>query len=245
MDIIYLILSAFAVLITLTVHEYFHGYAAYKLGDKTAEKMGRLSLNPIRHIDPIGALCMIFFHFGWAKPVPVNTRYFKNPKRDFAIVALAGPLSNFALAFVSAFIYILIYALVGDAVFSSAFLFSIVENTLNFLMIFHLVNIGIGIFNMIPVPPLDGSRVLGAFLPYRAYNKMLEHERTIYYILIGWLLLGDTAAAFLLSSPIVAASPLLTTLARILSLPDLLGYAIEGISSAIFNLFELIPFFKA
>jgi len=245
MDIIYLILSAFAVLITLTVHEYFHGYAAYKLGDRTAEKLGRLSLNPLRHIDPIGALCMIFFHFGWAKPVPVNTRYFKNPKRDFAIVALAGPVSNFVLAIISAFIYLLIYALLRDVSFTSEFLFGLAENTLNFFMIFHLVNVGIGIFNMIPVPPLDGSRVLGAFLPYRIYNKMLEHERTIYYILIGWLLLGDSAAAFLLSSPIVTASPVLTVLAKILSLPDLLGYAIEGISSAIFYLFELIPFLKA
>ena len=103
------ILSALAVLIVLTVHEFSHAYAAYKLGDPTARNMGRLTLNPLKHLDPIGALFMLFFHFGWAKPVPINARNFKDPKKGFAISALAGPLVNIILAFVTSFIYILLF----------------------------------------------------------------------------------------------------------------------------------------
>ena len=132
-DLIYYVLSALAVLIILTIHEYSHGYMAYKLGDNTAKSYGRLTLNPIKHLDPVGALCLVFFHFGWAKPVPINPRNFKNPKRDFALVALAGPLSNLIFAFLSALLYLLVYALFKDVKFSSEFVFSIVNNTLNFI----------------------------------------------------------------------------------------------------------------
>ena len=107
-SIIYYLLSAAAVLIILTIHEVSHGYVAYRLGDPTARFMGRLSLNPMKHIDPIGAICMVLFHFGWAKPVPINTRFFRNPKRDMALTALAGPLSNFLLAFFVLPIYLLL-----------------------------------------------------------------------------------------------------------------------------------------
>ena len=103
-DLLYYLLSAIAALISLTIHEYSHGYAAYKLGDPTAKALGRLSLNPIKHLDPVGAVCMLIFHFGWAKPVPINMRNFKNPRRDFAITALAGPLANLVMAFISAFL---------------------------------------------------------------------------------------------------------------------------------------------
>ena len=98
-DIRLLILSALATLITLSIHEFSHAFAAYKLGDNTAKYMGRLSINPLKHLDPAGALCMIFFRFGWAKPVPIDPRNFKNPKKDFALSALAGPLSNLILRF--------------------------------------------------------------------------------------------------------------------------------------------------
>ena len=98
-NIPYYLLSALAALIVLSIHEFSHGYAAYKLGDPTAKLMGRLSLNPIKHLDPIGAIMMVIFHIGWAKPVPINAANFKKPKRDFAISALAGPLSNMILAF--------------------------------------------------------------------------------------------------------------------------------------------------
>ena len=109
-NLAYYLLSALAVLIILAVHEYCHGYAAYKMGDNTAKNYGRLTLNPIKHLDPIGAVCMLFFHIGWAKPVPVNARNFKNPKKGFAIVALAGPIANIIMGFFSAFLYLLLYA---------------------------------------------------------------------------------------------------------------------------------------
>jgi Zn-dependent protease len=116
-NIVYYALSALAVLIILPIHEFAHGYAAYKLGDNTAKNLGRLSLNPLRHLDPIGALCMVVFHFGWAKPVPINARNFKYPKRDFAIVAMAGPLANLLLSLLGAFLYLLTLALCRDLVF--------------------------------------------------------------------------------------------------------------------------------
>ena len=118
--VIYYLLSAIAALIALTVHEYCHGYAAYKLGDDTAKSFGRLTLNPLKHLDPYGAICMVLFHIGWAKPVPINARNFKNPKRDFAITAVAGPASNLILGFVSALIYLVVFACVKDMTFPSA-----------------------------------------------------------------------------------------------------------------------------
>ena len=108
---IYYILSALAALVALTVHEYSHAYAAYKLGDDTAKNFGRLTLNPIKHIDPLGAICMIFLRVGWAKPVPINMRNFKEPRRGFAITALAGPASNLVMAFASALLYCASFAL--------------------------------------------------------------------------------------------------------------------------------------
>lgn len=239
-----IIISVFAVLVTLTVHEYAHGYAAYKLGDDTAKYSGRLSLNPIKHLDPIGALCMIFFHIGWAKPVPINPRNFKNPKRDFAITALAGPMSNLIMAFFSALIFLLIYAPVKSVYFENTFLLSVVQNTLTFFYTFHLINIGLALFNLIPVPPLDGSRILNVVLPAKTYFAIMKYERTIYYVLLGWLLLGDAVVSTLLSIPLIAYNPFLSAIVRIFSLSDLLGIAIEKISSFIFYLWELIPFLK-
>ena len=241
-NIVYYVLSAFAVLITLTVHEYCHGYAAYKLGDPTARNAGRLTLNPIRHIDPFGALCMIFFHFGWAKPVPVNSRYLRNPRRDLAIISFAGPLSNFILSFFAAFIYLSLYAIFRNVSFSNEITLSIVENTILFFQLFHLINLGIALFNLIPIPPLDGSRILGLILPPKIYFKVMSYERVIYYALLGWLFLGDRVSYFLLSSPIVASNPVLTAIARILSLSDMLGEAISAISEAMIWLLRLIPF---
>jgi Zn-dependent protease len=238
------ILTALAVLITLTVHEFSHGYAAYKLGDNTARSLGRLTLNPLKHIDPIGALCMIFFRFGWAKPVPINPRNFKNPRRDFALTALAGPGVNIIMAFVSALLFILSLKL--TAVISGlqiSFLTKLIFNTVQFIYIFHLVNIGIAVFNLIPVPPLDGSRILNVILPPRLYFKVMRYERITYFILIGWLLLGDPIKGLVLRIPAVANTPPLAILANIFSLSDMIGFVIEEISDGMIGFFSLIfPF---
>lgn len=244
-DIRIILLSALATLITLSIHEFFHAYAAYKLGDNTAKYMGRLTINPIKHLDPIGALCMVFFRFGWAKPVPIDPRNFKNPKRDFAISALAGPISNLLVAFFSSFLYLLTYALLKDVSFPSNLALQIAQNSLDFLFIFHRINVGLAIFNLIPIPPLDGSRILNAVLPSRLYFKFMKYERTIYYVLIGWLFFGYIASAALLRIPFVAASPVLSTIAKIFSLSDILSYVFSFVSELMLDFWSLIPFLRA
>lgn len=169
--LINLLLQVTAVLLCLTVHEACHGLAAYRLGDPTARSQHRLSLNPLRHIDPFGALMMIVAGFGWAKPVPVDMRYFRNPKSGMAITALAGPLSNILLAYLALLVraaLIGFYAVGGPAVLVSA---------ADFFGIVAVLSIGLGLFNLIPFPPLDGFKVLGAFLPDRLYYNILRYER--------------------------------------------------------------------
>ena len=243
-EIVYYTLSALAVLIILTLHECAHALAAYKLGDPTAKNLGRLSLNPIKHLDPLGAICMVFFHFGWAKPVPINARNFKKPKRDFALCALAGPLTNLVFAFIFAFIYLLMFALLKDVVFTSDFLFALVENLLLFVYLFHVINIGIGIFNLIPIPPLDGSRILNVVLPPKYYFGIMRYERKIYLGLSVWLAFGDFAKRALLSFSLVASNPVLAFIAGLLSLSDILGALFSVISEAMMNFWQLIPFLK-
>ncbi|MDL2273473.1 site-2 protease family protein [Oscillospiraceae bacterium OttesenSCG-928-G22] len=171
-----------AALICITVHEFSHGWAAYKLGDDTAKNMGRLSLNPIRHMDLIGFLMMVLVGFGWAKPVPVNPGRFENPKRDMAITALAGPLSNFILAFLCLIIYAIL------AVFTPE---NRVTNVIVLLFFYTAVlSINLGVFNLVPVPPLDGSKVLSVFLPDRIYASLLRYERYGMILLIILLYSG-------------------------------------------------------
>lgn len=180
------LLARIIVLFTaITVHEYAHGFIAYKLGDPTAKYSGRLSLNPLSHLDPIGALCMVFFRFGWAKPVPINPMYFRDRKRDSAIVALAGPVSNIILAFVAAVVYALYYVFVYAKFpnFITGFICVV-------LVQLALVNISFAVFNLIPLPPLDGSKILGAFLSYENYGKLLQYERFGFPLLIILSLTG-------------------------------------------------------
>ena len=238
------ILTALASLIILSIHELSHALASYKLGDPTAKALGRLTLNPLKHIDVFGAICMVLFRFGWAKPVPIDPRYFKKPKRDFAIVALAGPLSNLLMAFFSAFLYLFVFALVRDLKFESEFKLSIVQTVINFLYIFHVVNVGYAVFNLLPVPPLDGSRILNVILPERIYFRIMRYERKIYFALLGWLILGDALKSFLLSVSFISASPVLSTVASIFSLSDMLSSAFAFISNLILELWQLIPFLK-
>ncbi len=238
------ILSALVVLLALTIHEFSHGYAAYKLGDNTAKNLGRLTINPIKHLDPIGALCMVFFRVGWAKPVPINARNFKNPKRDFAITALAGPASNLILSFFSAFLYLLLYALLKDVKFTSEFLFALASNSLDFIWLLHILNLSLAIFNMIPIPPFDGSRILYACLPERIYFKIMRYERQIYYALLIWLFAGEFFARGLMSLSFAQNNIFFEILAEILSLSGLIGHAASFISNLMFKFWQLIPFLK-
>jgi Zn-dependent protease len=157
-------------LISLMAHELAHGFVAYKLGDPTAKRAGRLSFNPLKHLDPVGTAMFFityllgWFVFGWAKPVPVSPYYFKNRQKGMALVGLAGPVTNFLLALVSIFILNAVRVDVNGIVFDV--LFTVFQ-----------VNMVLGIFNLIPVPPLDGSRVLGAFLPRNAYEKWVALDQ--------------------------------------------------------------------
>ena len=240
--LVYYLLSAVAALIALTVHEYCHGYAAYKLGDNTAKNFGRLTLNPIKHIDPYGAICMVLFHVGWAKPVPVNARNFKDPKKGFAITAAAGPASNLILGFISALIYLVVFALVKDLTFTSrTFGYLLISNTLSFIYIFHSINIGLGLFNLLPIPPFDGSRLLNVFLPPKTYFAIMKYERQIYIGVLVWLLLGNYVAGFIRS---IVGGGILYWLAGIFSLSGMLSTVIGWVSDLMMAFWQLIPFLK-
>ncbi len=184
--ILYLLISVLALLPALTFHEWAHGYAAYKLGDSTAKADGRLSLNPLDHIDPMGSLMMLIIGFGWAKPVPVNTRYFKKPKRDFALTSLAGPIANFVLGFVSGLLYVLSVFLVNK--FGATGVIADLVPTL--FMYSMLMNVGLGTFNLIPLPPLDGSNILMCILPNHIGAKYAKLRYYTHYIFIGLIILS-------------------------------------------------------
>ena len=191
MNLGYYVISALVVLITLAIHEYCHAYAAYKLGDNTARDMGRLTLNPLKHLDPVGAICMLLFHVGWAKPVPINPRNFKNPKKGFAITAIAGPLSNIVMAFFGALVYIIILASLRGVLFvRDSFEYNFWNNVLLFVSLFHTINLGLGIFNLLPIPPFDGSRIFLSFLPPKYYWKIMQYERYIYMAFLILLVIG-------------------------------------------------------
>lgn len=239
MDITQLILSTVAALVALTIHEYAHGYVAYRLGDYTAKSMGRLSLNPIKHLDPFGVLCMIFFHFGWAKPVPIDPRNFKNPRRGFAITALAGPLTNLVVGFFTAFFYLLGISTLKYT--SVAYLNALQTNLILFLFYFFLINVGLGVFNLIPVPPFDGSRILNVVLPRKWYFRIMKYEKQIYWGVIAWLFLGDNVYDMLMRVPLVANIPALRAILRIFSLSDILSGAINGIANGMLSFWSLIP----
>jgi Zn-dependent protease len=192
-SVISLILFLPVLLISLTVHEYCHGYAAYKCGDNTAQWNGRLTLNPLRHLDPIGTIMMLLFGFGFARPVPINPRNFGKYKRDLCIVSLAGPLSNVFLALLGLLLrygilqIILVQSMdtVGAILGSGIFL---MWNT--FISMFITSNVTLAVFNLIPIPPFDGSRIIYFVLPDRFYFGIMRYERIIMLVTMAILFSG-------------------------------------------------------
>lgn len=193
-----LILTLPAVLIAITFHEFAHGFAADKLGDDTARRQGRLSLNPLSHLDPIGSIMLIFAGFGWGKPVEINPRNF-NRKMSMsageAIVAIAGPLMNFFLAIIFTIVLFIVIKLVPTFALTQVGMIII-----TLLEIIVVINIGLGVFNLIPLPPLDGSKVLMHFLPYNARQWFESHSQIFYIVFI---VLWITGIAGTIISPII------------------------------------------
>lgn len=182
-----------AALIALTVHEYCHGYVAYRLGDPTAKAMGRLSLNPLRHLDPFGVVCMVLFGFGWARPVPIDPRYFKDPRKGMALSAAAGPFSNLVLALIGAFLYRMT-TFAGNSLYAAfplPLLYYFFLYLSLFFYVFHILNLGLCVFNLIPIPPLDGSRILYVFLPNKWYFGVMKYERALQLMLMLLICLGS------------------------------------------------------
>ena len=203
--LINMLIAVIPSLVCITLHELAHGYAAYRLGDNTAKNAGRLTLNPLKHIDWLGLAMMVAFRFGWAKPVPVDMRNFRDPRAGMAITAAAGPLCNLALAVLLLFVYGLVYlpltragtglsSIVLDTVYTTAYL-----------------SLALAVFNILPVPPLDGSKVLYAFLSEERYDKLMRYERYGMLVLLALVATGvlrgplSTAAGWLFDKLFVVA----------------------------------------
>jgi len=185
MDPYILIISIPAVLWAISFHEFCHGYAAKLLGDPTAEMQGRLTLNPIKHFDPIGVLMLLFVGFGWAKPVPINSRYFKNIRRDIIIVSLAGIAGNL----LTAFVFVMIRRFVPLSNFGYA--------GIVFIEIMIFMNVGLAAFNILPIPPLDGSKILYGFIPFEWLKFYYFLERYGFFILL--ILVFTNSLGFIMS----------------------------------------------
>lgn len=161
-----------AVLIAIVLHEWAHGFISYKLGDPSPKAEGRLSLNPLKHLDPIGTLCLLFFRFGWAKPVQVNPNYYKDKKMGMMWTALAGPIMNFVISFIAIFI-----VMIGLKFFPNLLYSDLGFYIYNVLLVTSFLSISLGVFNLIPIPPLDGSKILFAILPEDMYFAYMKYER--------------------------------------------------------------------
>jgi Zn-dependent protease len=204
-------------IISLSVHESAHGYVSYLLGDPTARNLGRITMNPLKHFDVLGFICMVLFRVGWAKPVPVNARYYKNPRAGMALTAAAGPISNLLLAVIGVFGSETTWLIMRNMSEADA-AFTVVATVFNFFYLFALCNISLAVFNLMPFPPFDGSRILYVFLPPKQYFGLMKYER---YIMIAVLVL------FYLG---------------VFDLP--LSLATNGIFNGMVTLVELIPIFR-
>ena len=186
-------------IIAIVLHELSHGLVSYWLGDPTPKETGRLTINPSNHIDIMGAICLVLFGFGWAKPVMVNPSYYRKPKLGMTLVALAGPLMNFLVMVLSFFfmwltLKITIWTNMWDSV-----LLEIVYNFFDYLAI---INLGLGLFNLIPIPPLDGSKVIGVILPEKAYEEYMGYQRYGMFFMMGLLILLNVLDTYGINSPL-------------------------------------------
>jgi Zn-dependent protease len=208
LDILNLAIILPPILLALTVHEYAHGYVAYRLGDDTAYLAGRLTLNPLSHLDPIGTLMLILVHIGWAKPVPVNPYNLNNPRRDIILVSIAGPGANILLAFISGLIFRLT---AGGSFFHSISVGGILLTMIAYSV---LINLVLAFFNLIPIPPLDGSRVVSGLLRGEAYNMYAQLERfgpILFLVLVGFGYLFHLPILWWIISPFVSFFSVLFT----------------------------------
>lgn len=198
-EVLGLVLTLPAVLIAITFHEYAHAFAADKLGDDTPRRQGRLTLNPLAHLDPVGSIMLVFAGFGWGKPVEINPRNFNRTvtmSKGEAIVSIAGPVMNFILAFV--------FSIISGAIikFAPTFVFTQLGTIiLTLLQVTVSINIGLGVFNLIPLPPLDGSKVLNHFLPYSAKDWFERYSQVFYIVFV---VLWITGKAGDIISPIIS-----------------------------------------
>ncbi len=186
-----LISATVVVFLTMPIHEFAHGFAATKLGDPTPRWQGRMSLNPLHHLDYFGALMIYLVGFGFAKPVQVDSRYFDNPKRDMAIVAFAGPLSNLIVAVISSFLSNLVVFLFYTLQITSNAVATVLIILVNIFSYIAIINVSLAMFNLVPIPPLDGSKILGAFLPNRIYYQLMQYER-YFMIFIMFLIFASS-----------------------------------------------------
>lgn len=185
-NVIEMLIIAAITIISITIHEFSHGYVSYMLGDDTPKVYRRLTLNPLKHLDVIGAICLAIFHFGWAKPVPVNPNNYKNKKLGVLAVSLAGPISNILLAFIATVLYVFVPE--KNVYFNTA------------LLVCVSLNFSLAVFNLLPIPPLDGSRIVSILLPQRARNKYNAFEKYSPFVIFFIFLvpvLGSVLTAFI------------------------------------------------
>ena len=175
------------ILFAITLHEFAHGFVSWKLGDPTARNAGRLTLNPLSHLDPLGAVCMLLFHMGWAKPVPINPWYYKNKKLGIILTSLAGPLMNILTGGISIFVMVWMEMAVRGGMLAAG---NTVDTIYTVLYYFSVLSINLAVFNLIPIPPLDGSKILITFLPPKAQEWFFQFERFFMIALMACLYVG-------------------------------------------------------